>query len=231
MSSARPTLVETWLENLPSAEVRALDPRRHTLIEASAGTGKTFAVEHLVLRLLMENPDWVPEEILLLSFTEKTAADLRARIRALLHRQVRRPGPQAGPDKAPILGWSEDDKKRLHMLWTHADDLAVHTLHGFCQSSLRRDPLTSNVLIRDEVADDRAAADDALENLLRGPWAKDPVRLAKLRDALDIGGGEDWRRKLVRLALAWHPWRGDRLDPERDPGTWNLWSKARRKPP
>jgi exodeoxyribonuclease V beta subunit len=204
--------IPAWLENFPSAEVRALDPARHTLIEASAGTGKTFAVEHLVLRLLMENPDWMPEEILLLSFTEKTAADLRARIRALLHRQVR-PGVD-GPDKPPIAGWSEEDLKRLRLLWTHADDLAVHTLHAFCQSSLRRDPLASDVLIRDEVSEDRSLADEALENLLRGAWARDPARLARLRAALGIGGGDGWRGKLIRPALAWHPWRGDRLDPE-----------------
>ena len=206
-----------WLENFPSGEVRALDPRRHTLIEASAGTGKTFAVEHLVLRLLMENPDWLPEEILLLSFTEKTAADLRTRIRALLHRQVRKPGPEDAPDKAPIPGWSDEDLKRLQTFWMQADDLAIHTLHGFCQSSLRRDPLAGNVLIRDEVADDRSSAENALENLLRGPWAKDPARLAKLRDSLNIGSGENWRKKLVRIALAWHPWRGDTIEPAPGP--------------
>jgi exodeoxyribonuclease V beta subunit len=216
VSAGKPT--PNWLANFPSAEVRALDPRRHALIEASAGTGKTFAIEHLVLRLLMENPGWNPEDILLLSFTEKTAADLRKRARGLLRLQVHDPAPDE-KGKQPIEGWTDEERKRLHILSMHADDLSIHTLHGFCQSSLRRDPLEGNSLIRDEVAEDRAFADDALENLLRGPWARDPERLAKLRDALDISGKDSWRRKLVGLALDWHPWRGDVMEPARDPGT------------
>ena len=52
-------------------------------LEASAGTGKTFAIEHIFLRLLIEGK--VPlsvEKILAVTFTKAAAAELKLRIRA-----------------------------------------------------------------------------------------------------------------------------------------------------
>ena len=46
------------------------------LIEASAGTGKTFSLSHLVLRLLTEN-EYSINEILVVSFTEATASEIK----------------------------------------------------------------------------------------------------------------------------------------------------------
>lgn len=201
-----------WLAAFPSAQVRDLDPRRHALLEASAGTGKTFAIEHLVLRLLVENPAWNPEEVLLLSFTDKTVGELRDRIRTLLRAQVDNSSP-----KKRITGWSPQELERLRTLWLHADDLAVHTLHAFCQSAVQRDPLENSALIRTELTEDRALADVALDGLLRGAWTRDPVRFERLGSALGIGAGNEWRKKLITLALKWQPWRGDVFDPERDP--------------
>ena len=49
------------------------------LVEASAGTGKSFTLAHLVLRNVLENKVR-PEEILLLSFTKNTCSELREKI-------------------------------------------------------------------------------------------------------------------------------------------------------
>ena len=49
------------------------------LIEASAGTGKSFTLAHLVLRNVLEKKI-KPEEILLLSFTKNTCTELRDKI-------------------------------------------------------------------------------------------------------------------------------------------------------
>ena len=57
---------------------------RH-LIEASAGTGKTFAVANLYMRLLIDARDTTPhtvEEILVVTFTKAATEELRARLRA-----------------------------------------------------------------------------------------------------------------------------------------------------
>ena len=51
------------------------------LLEASAGTGKTFALAHLVLRLLSEGRRPLEvEELLVVTFTDAAAAELRDRI-------------------------------------------------------------------------------------------------------------------------------------------------------
>jgi exodeoxyribonuclease V beta subunit len=49
------------------------------LIEASAGTGKTFSLSHLFLRLLTEK-EYSINEILVVSFTEATASEIKAKI-------------------------------------------------------------------------------------------------------------------------------------------------------
>ena len=53
----------------------------HAVIEASAGTGKTYTIEHMVVDLILRGR--VPlTEILVLTFTERAAAELRQRIRS-----------------------------------------------------------------------------------------------------------------------------------------------------
>jgi exodeoxyribonuclease V beta subunit len=52
-----------------------VDLSRHALVEASAGTGKTYTIENLVVRLLKEDPDIRLENILLVTFTEKPPAN------------------------------------------------------------------------------------------------------------------------------------------------------------
>ncbi len=200
-----------WLRNFRSRQVRSLDSRRHGLIEASAGTGKTFAIEHLVLRLVVENPAWNPEEILLLSFTDKTVAELRERIRTLLHAQR-----EDFPSDKKIAGWSPRDASRIRQVWLHADELSIQTLHAFCRSALQRDPVANHALLRTELVKDAVIAEIALDRLLRDTWPADPQRLADIAEATGVGS-ETGRRKLIGLALKWQPWRGDVLDPDRAP--------------
>ena len=61
---------------------------RHAVIEASAGTGKTYTIEHLVVdRLLKTNARL--EQILVVTFTDKATNELRKRIRDLIERILR----------------------------------------------------------------------------------------------------------------------------------------------
>ena len=69
------------------AAVRDLDRTRHAIIEASAGTGKTYTLEHLVLALVL---DGAPiEEILVVTFTDKATREMRARLRRRLEETAR----------------------------------------------------------------------------------------------------------------------------------------------
>ena len=80
-----------------SETAESLDPLRlpligERLIEASAGTGKTFTIAALYLRLLLglggESAFPRPlnvEELLVVTFTEAATAELRGRIRSNIH--------------------------------------------------------------------------------------------------------------------------------------------------
>ena len=188
-----------WPDSFPQL-VADLNLDLPALLEASAGTGKTYAIEHLVLRFVAEKPDWKFESLLLLSFTEKTAADLRKRIRERLKTESRN------------TFWTALEQERFFEAHLRCDEASIHTLHGFCHSVLRAHALENGTLFDSEVADDRALLKDALDGLLRGPWAKDEIRLRELLTVLQ-NGPSDWRNHLVSIALAYQPDRGDTIQP------------------
>ena len=57
---------------------------RDGIIEASAGTGKTYALQRIVLKLVAEREPVNVKNILLVTFTEKAAGELKDRIRDIL---------------------------------------------------------------------------------------------------------------------------------------------------
>ncbi len=196
-------LRSTWPDSFPQL-VADLNLDVPALLEASAGTGKTYAIEHLVLRFVAEKPDWKFESLLLLSFTEKTAADLRKRIRERLKTESKN------------TFWTALERERFFEAHLRCDEASIHTLHGFCHSVLRAHALDNGTLFDSEVADDRALLNDALDGLLRGPWAKDEARLRELLTVL-AKGPSDWRKHLVSIALAYQPDRGDVIQPRVSP--------------
>ena len=56
--------------NETRASVENFELNRHAVVEASAGTGKTYTIEHLVLRLLTEENDVALDHILVVTFTD-----------------------------------------------------------------------------------------------------------------------------------------------------------------
>jgi exodeoxyribonuclease V beta subunit len=63
---------------------------RHAVVEASAGTGKTYTIEHLVVDRLLRAGATL-EELLVVTFTDKATTELRARIRALIEAVIAAP--------------------------------------------------------------------------------------------------------------------------------------------
>ena len=89
------------------AELAALPRDRAAVIEASAGTGKTYLIEHLVVDRLVRGDARI-DEILVVTFTERAAAELVRRIRALIRRRA--PARAAGDDAARAARL--DDRRR-----------------------------------------------------------------------------------------------------------------------
>ncbi|MGN0834496.1 MAG: UvrD-helicase domain-containing protein [Candidatus Spyradosoma sp.] len=122
-----------------------LDLTRPGLIEASAGTGKTFTIAEIYLALLRGHAFYAPEsaeppprvgepprvrEILVVTFTEAATAELSARLRARIRRALDAPDGERVPVSAA-------ERVALRLADAEFDEAAVSTIHGFCMRMLR----------------------------------------------------------------------------------------------
>ena len=150
-------------------------------VEAGAGTGKTRILVDRVLEVLRRGCA-LADQIIVITFTEKAAGELRGRIRAELHQ-----------------GLNEDDgveRRRLERALRSLDSAHIETIHAFASSLLREHPLEARVDPTFEQLDEigneldfrerwidwlwQAKAEDArtVERCLRLGMKLDDVRLA-----------------------------------------------------
>lgn len=143
--------------DLPDDPYLALPLDGVRLIEASAGTGKTFTLATLFTRLVVEK-GWRIGQILAVTFTDAATQELRKRIRerlALAAQLVERvPSDQDSPEVALTrlilqrqLALGEETPAALaRRLQTAADEIdlaSIFTIHGFCTRVLREHALES----------------------------------------------------------------------------------------
>ena len=124
------------------------------LIEASAGTGKTWNICGLFLRLLLERRLDV-QQILVVTFTNAATAELRERVRTRIAEtlaRLRGTGPAvADPFVDKLLaslrgqhGLADIDMAlRLDLALQTFDEASIFTIHGFCQRALADAPFTA----------------------------------------------------------------------------------------
>ncbi|MDJ0765404.1 MAG: exodeoxyribonuclease V subunit beta [Myxococcota bacterium] len=145
------------------------------LIEASAGTGKTYTLTTLVLRLIAET-DLPIEKILVVTFTEAAAAELKVRVRARLKDAL----------KALSQDWSTDEligryqkgrsdeilriEGRIARALRDFDAARISTIHGFCKRMLEENAFESSVPFDSELIEDESAL---VEEIARDFWAKE----------------------------------------------------------
>ncbi len=119
-----------------------LDYRHDAIIEASAGTGKTYALESIVLKLICDkDKNYDPREILLVTFTEKAAGELKNRVRDALDKAGKLP-----PD---------------------FDEMMICTIHSFCRQLLTEYAFENGVPMQCEVGNDSALAHQAVREALK----------------------------------------------------------------
>ncbi|MEW6219977.1 MAG: exodeoxyribonuclease V subunit beta [Thermodesulfobacteriota bacterium] len=130
------------------------------LIEASAGTGKTYAITGLYLRLVIE-AGLGPEAILVVTFTEAATKELSGRIRQVLATflAILDGAPASEPFLAGLLARlpGEEGRQqvaaRLRLALRRLDLAAIHTIHGFCRRVLQEHAFESGALFETELAD------------------------------------------------------------------------------
>ena len=110
-----------------------------TLIEASAGTGKTYSITGLLIRLLLEREVAIGQ-IVAVTFTEAATKELRERTRARLAASLHdlRTGDSDDPIVQPFLlrGDVAEGIHRLNLALKSFDEAQIFTIHGFCQRCL-----------------------------------------------------------------------------------------------
>ena len=134
-----------------------------TLIEASAGTGKTWTITALYILLVLEQR-MRPEEILVVTYTKAATAELRDRIRKRLTDTLDLYSTGRGPlDELEhlLLTARSTDAETAQKLLTRAlysfDDAAIFTIHGFCQRALLENAFESGSLFDSEMTSDQSA--------------------------------------------------------------------------
>ncbi len=176
-----------------------------TLIEASAGTGKTWTIAVLYLRLLLEQ-GLSPRAVVVTTFTDAAAQELRERLRArLVWGEMAaadwRAGVAAGAAGAD-LAWlharwqadpaqAERDRLRLRLAQAELDLAPVGTLHSLCRRILGEYPFESGAgfqlgeMVSSEALLDECSA-DLWRRLQQGEVAvpEAPASLAALRRQL-----------------------------------------------
>lgn len=137
---------------------------KNHLLEASAGTGKTFAIENMVVRLLLDQPISI-NQILIVTFTRAATRDLKIRIRSNIEKALHcfRGESLHIPDYLKV--WIEKGeeslfyaRRKLEEALFSFDQAQIFTIHGFCSRMLREFIFDGDLAI--EAAKDEVCCDD-----------------------------------------------------------------------
>ncbi len=169
------------------------------LIEASAGTGKTWTIAALYLRLILGHSrdsqpalePLLPENILVMTFTKAATRELKERIRQRLQEAAayfRRPEQlqadfflQALLQDYPDYGQRQYAAWRLSLAADAMDQSAVFTIDAWCQRSLREHAFLTGSDVRETLLQDES---DLLKDAVRDFWRQEVYPLPE--DLLEL---------------------------------------------
>lgn len=155
------------------------------LIEASAGTGKTFSIAVLALRFLVEE-GLSTAQLLMVTFTKAAVAELQTRIRKFIRQahDFHAAGKEVESQimdvvkSAVALHGEALIEQRLRDALLLLDELNVLTIHSFCQQTLNEFALETNQLFGAEmIADLRPIIEEELNKVYRRQVTTLPVRM------------------------------------------------------
>lgn len=154
-----------------------LDIHNHYLLEASAGTGKTFSIENIVVRLLLEGPGEAEplllDRILVVTFTRAATRDLLQRVRSAILEALKicnsfSSGNCSEKSGAEYLisylkkgkNFCLKAKRNLEQALFCYDRAQIFTIHGFCARLLADNPLTNSFCLQQNEWQDKGLSVD-----------------------------------------------------------------------
>jgi ATP-dependent helicase/nuclease subunit A len=204
------------------AQQAAIQARGNALVIAGAGTGKTRTLVERCVRLVTDEKAPVSlDEILMVTFTEAAAAEMRQRIRERLEKEL---------DRQP-------DNHRLSEQLALLDTARISTLHSVCLRLVREHffelELDPQLGVLDE-QQSRLLASETLDEVLQAHYEGDtPEAAAVLRLIQEQARG--WDVPIRELVLQLHEYTQTRPEPEgwfncelakfeqADPAQWRQW--------
>ena len=168
-------------ENSATGTLLPIHPDRNAVIQAAAGTGKTWLLIGRIVRLLLTGAS--PESILAITFTRKAAAEMQLRLRQRLlamaqatddelDKLLREIGGEDAPEAAKRA------RQLYEQLLTTPQELRATTFHAFCQELLTRFPLEAGIAPGFELAEQTAEIETAA-------WRALDQDLSRRRGAID----------------------------------------------
>ncbi|MEM7183916.1 MAG: UvrD-helicase domain-containing protein [Spirochaetota bacterium] len=150
---------------------KEIDLDRHGVIKASAGTGKTYTMVELVMRLLLGEAERKPislDQILIVTYTEKATTEMKERIRTAIEEQLKSVLP------APA-------QNNLQTSLESFGNASIYTIHGFCHELLKSFSFEQQGLFSMELVDDKSIYPGILNEIKRVDWNEEfPEELQNL---------------------------------------------------
>ena len=140
---------------------QALNPHGSAWVGANAGAGKTYILVSRLVRLMLDGV--APEKLLCLTYTRAAAAEMQGRLFDLLAEWALLDDATLSQEITQRLGAPVDDSvlTQARILFARALEtpggLRVQTIHGFCESLLKRFPLEAGLSPHFDLMDDQEA--------------------------------------------------------------------------
>lgn len=179
------------------------------LIEASAGTGKTFNIVHLFLRLLMESrfekPPLKLDQILVVTYTVAATQELKERVRNELQQFYFDFLHKNEASKNPLISEYLKQFKseelyaqcifRLQEALRNLEELQIFTIHGFCQRMLQEHSIASGFSMDAELLANHLLLSEVVDDFWRRKFYQAPMRLIKMLSDKNATKGKKLNRK------------------------------------
>ncbi len=149
----------------------------HGCIEASAGTGKTYTIEHMVISLI-EKGFITLDQLLLVTYTDKAAGELKSRILKAL---------KSG-DRTNV-----NVQKAIEGI----DSAAIHTFHAFCQKTMADYAYDANSAFALELVESDSVG-EMVEKACRDEWVNDELFKILLSNGLSASETIEYVKDILK---------------------------------